>query len=105
MILARLQSAAAPSDVKPTLKTISIVDYISVGDVLEAAGAPFKQRGRYVMFSCPRHDDTHPSAVGGQRGWRCFACGTKGGLLELGVALELGDDHAAVARRLEQRRP
>lgn len=87
------------------MKAISIVEFISVADVLEAAGARFKQRGCYVMFCCPRHDDRHPSAIGGQRGWRCFACGAKGGLLELGVALGLGADWAAVARRLEQRRP
>jgi hypothetical protein len=82
----------------------SIIERISVADVLGTAGVAFKRRGQFVTFRCPSHNDTHPSAFGGQRGWRCFACGAKGGLLDLGVALGLGNDRAAVARRLERRR-
>jgi hypothetical protein len=85
------------------IKTTSIVERVSIADVLEAAGVPFRRRGHFVSFRCPSHGDKHPSAFGGGRGWRCFACGAKGGLLALGVALGLGDDYATVAQRLETR--
>jgi Rieske Fe-S protein len=86
------------------VRRASVVERASIIDVLEAAGAPFKRRGYFVTFRCPCHDDQHASASGGERSWRCFACAAKGGLLELGVALGLGADYAAVARRLELRR-
>lgn len=84
--------------------TPSVIERLTIADVLASACAPFRRRGRFIMFTCPVHDDSHPSAFGGEKGWRCFACGAKGGLLDLGIALGLGDDRAAVARRLERGR-
>ena len=81
------------------------MDDLNVADVLATAGASFRQRGRSIVFRCPVHDDHRPSAIGGEKGWRCFACGAKGGLLDLGIALGLGNDRASVARRLEAWRP
>ena len=72
-------------------------------DVLRRAGIATVQRGSRTWFACPSHDDRHPSAVVvGERGWRCFACGAKGGILDLVVALELAADRAGAAHWLEQ---
>jgi hypothetical protein len=83
----------------------SVVDRLTVADVLRAAGrsAP-TARG---FFRCPVHGDENPSAHvvpnSGGRAWRCMVCGAKGGLLDLGIAVGLGNNRAAVARRLEER--
>ena len=83
------------------MRTASIVEHISIADVLRIAGVAFKQRGPFARFLCPCHDDTRPSAFGGQYGWRCFACGARGGLLDLAVALGLAPNRAGAARYLE----
>lgn len=36
------------------------------------------------------------------RGWRCHACGAKGGILDLAVALRLGSTRAEAAACLER---
>lgn len=83
--------------------SVSVVDRLGVADVLLAAGreAP-NPRG---WFICPSHADARPSAhVVGGRGWRCFGCGAKGGVLDLAVALRIGRDRREAAAALERRR-
>ena len=82
----------------------SVVDRATVADVLRFAGRPAADaRG---WFRCPSgtHLDEHPSAhVVDERGWKCHACGGRGGLLELGRLVGLGGNRAEVARELERR--
>jgi hypothetical protein len=81
----------------------SVLDRVAIADVLRLAGVVVEQRGQRTWFSCPVHrPDEHPSAViVGERGFRCHACGAKGGVLDLTVALGHGRDRAAAARWLE----
>ncbi|MGC1759148.1 MAG: CHC2 zinc finger domain-containing protein [Candidatus Cybelea sp.] len=84
----------------------SIVDRVTVDDVLRRAGIATVQRGKRVWFRCPAHADTHPSAViVGERGWRCFACGAHGGVFDLCIALGLAHDRASAAQLLEEEFP
>jgi DNA primase len=81
----------------------SIVDRVTASDVLRRAGIETEKRGKRLYFLCPAHADRRrPSAVVvGERGWYCFTCGAKGGVLDLAVALGLARDRACAARFLE----
>lgn len=84
----------------------SVVDRATTNDVLRLAGVGTVRRGDRVWFLCPVHDDTRPSAVVvGKNGWRCFACGAKGGVLHLVVALRLAGNRTEAARLLAARLP
>lgn len=88
------------------MSTTSVVDRATISDVLRLAGVTTLQRGERVWFQCPAHDDTHPSAViVGRSGWKCFACGAKGGILSLAIALGLARTRADAARVLEAKLP
>lgn len=80
----------------------SIVERTSIADVLRLGSVTTVVRAGRTWFLCPRHSDANPSAVVvGEGGWRCHACGAKGGVLDLVVALGLAQDRAAAARFLE----
>lgn len=85
-----------------TTQSESVVECVTVSDVLFRAGfeAP-NQRG---FLPCPLHSERSPSfhIVGDGRGWRCFGCGRKGGVLDLCVALGIAADRASAARWLEE---
>lgn len=55
---------------------------------LDRAG---RKRGAEVIFSCPAHEDLHPSATFNvdKAAWYCFACGAGGGALDLARRLGL----------------
>lgn len=83
----------------------SVIATATIDDVARAAGWP--QPDRRGWFRCPLHDDTRPSAhvvpASKGRGWRCFGCGAKGGVLDLAVAIGIGCDRASAARELQRR--
>lgn len=76
-------------------------DATAVLAAVQSRGAREIARGE-IRFSCPAHDDEHPSArYKPERGvWRCDVCGAGGGFLDLakrlGVPLE---DHRGRAER------
>jgi DNA primase len=79
----------------------TIVDRVTVGDVLRLGG--FEQPNRHGFVSCPLHSENSASfhIVGDGRGWRCFGCGRKGGVLDLVVALGIAVERAGAAQWLE----
>lgn len=81
---------------------LSVADRATVADVLRFAGVRVNARG---FFLCPVHADQHASAhvIPSGRGWTCFACGARGGILHAAVAFGLANDRAAAARFLEER--
>lgn len=84
----------------------SIVERVSCRDVLRAAGLPVPQPRKPMCCPLPGHDDHSPSfkLVGDdERGFVCFGCGMKGGVLALCVALGLASDNATAALFLEER--
>lgn len=82
--------------------TASVVGRASVCDVLRLAG--FEEPNRHGFVACPLHTESSASfhVVGDGRGFRCFGCGAKGGILDLVVALGIACDHAAAASWLER---
>lgn len=83
------------------MASLSVVDRVSVADVLRSAG--FEEPNRRGFVSCPLHAERSASfhVVGDGRGWRCFGCGAKGGVLDLCIALGIAADRATAARWLE----
>ena len=81
--------------------TATIVDRVTVGDVLRLGG--FEQPNRHGFLLCPLHAERSPSfhVVGDGKGYRCHGCGARGGILDLAVALGIAHDRAAAARWLE----
>ena len=87
-----------------TQRTPSVVERITTADVLRLAKVQTVVRGGRAWFRCGSHADDNPSAVVvGASGWKCHACGAKGGILDLVVALGLAPNRAAAARLLEER--
>jgi hypothetical protein len=82
--------------------TISIVDRVRVAEVLRLAG--FELPDRRGFLSCPLHAERSASfhIVGNGKGWKCFGCGERGGVLDLAVALGIVSDRAAAAAWLEE---
>lgn len=88
-----------------TVRKDSIVDRIEVVDVLRAAGRPEPNRRGLMRCPSPTHVDNHASArvQPSGRGVRCHACGWRGGVLDVAVALGIGYDRASAARELERK--
>jgi CHC2 zinc finger len=79
----------------------SVAEQVSVADVLRLAGRPSpNERG---FFLCPAHSDQNPSAhvAASRRGWKCFSCGERGGVLDLAVHLGAAPHRAGAAKWLE----
>lgn len=86
------------------MKATSVVNRATISDVLRLDGVATIQARERIWFQCAVHADTHPSAVVvGKSGWRCFACGAKGGLLDLVVAFGHARTRADAATWLESR--
>lgn len=81
----------------------SVVDTLTIGDLLRLAGRPQPDRRGLIACPSPQHWDQHPSAhvQPSGRGVRCFGCGWHGGILDVAIALGLGRDRAGAARALE----
>lgn len=79
----------------------SVLDRLSARDILRLAGhnAP----GEKKLMHCLFHADKHPSLSILERGFKCHACGAKGGLIDLAIAVGFGYDYASAARDLERR--
>lgn len=82
--------------------TASVAGRASIFDVLRFAGYELPNRQGFV--TCPLHAERSASfhVVGDGRGFRCFGCGAKGGVLDLVVALGIACDHASAACWLER---
>ncbi|MHB1549590.1 MAG: hypothetical protein ACYCX6_00115 [Vulcanimicrobiaceae bacterium] len=84
----------------------SVVERMTVEDILRLRGLPQPNRGGFIHCSNPLHRDVHPSArvQSSGRGVRRHGCGWRGGLLDVAVALGLAPDRASATRKLEGRR-
>lgn len=84
----------------------SVVDRVTILDVLRAAQRPLPNKGGY--FLCPVHDDHSPSCHivpnSDERAWRCFGCGKAGGILRLVIALGKASTNSDAAVWLENLR-
>lgn len=79
----------------------SVIERATVVDVLRLGG--FGEPDRHGFLVCPLHSERSGSfhVIGNGKGFRCFGCGAKGGVLDLAVALGVVADRAAAARWLE----
>jgi hypothetical protein len=79
----------------------SIVERATVTDVLRFGG--FGEPDRHGFLVCPLHSERSGSfhVTRNGKGFRCFGCGRKGGVLDLAVALGIARDRAAAALWLE----
>lgn len=82
----------------------SIVARLGVCDVLIVANIPTPSRAnKLVNCPLPGHVDATPSFRVFNRGWICFGCNRKGGVLDLVVALGYAHDRREAAKWLEGR--
>jgi hypothetical protein len=79
----------------------SVLEKLSARDILRLAGhvAP----GEKKLMRCIFHADKHPSLSILDRGFRCHACGARGGLADLALAVGFGHDRASAVKALEER--
>uniref|UniRef100_E6PBZ8 Zinc finger CHC2-type domain-containing protein n=1 Tax=mine drainage metagenome TaxID=410659 RepID=E6PBZ8_9ZZZZ len=80
--------------------TSSIVERATARDVLRLAG--FAEPNRSGMISCPIHAERSASFHLLTKGFRCFGCGARGGILDLIAVLGVAGDRATAARWLEE---
>ena len=85
--------------------SITEADGVTIPHVLQWAGLP--EPDAHGRFRCPTpdHADAHPSASAtpSGRGWVCFGCGARRGILDLVVEVGATRDRAHAARWLEER--
>jgi hypothetical protein len=86
------------------VKRASVVDLATTLAVLRAAGIEPPKDMRRLM-RCLFHDDSVPSLRIFERGFVCFGCGRRGGVLDFTVELGLASNRAEAARLLEGRLP
>lgn len=81
---------------------MTVLNRVTARDVLRAVGVETSDDLRkLIRCPLPGHDDATPSFRVYDRGFVCFGCGAKGGLLALVVALGFARDRADAARWLE----
>lgn len=80
----------------------SVLDSLDVRDVFRLAG--YEQPDRHGFVQCPLHEERSASfhVAPSGRGWRCFGCDRRGGVLDLVIALGIACDRAGAARWLEE---
>jgi DNA primase len=83
----------------------AVKDAVPIERVLERLSHPFTRKadGR-IEATCPIHKGTHArqfKTTANGRGFKCFACGAKGNVLDLVAALE-GAETREVALRLAE---
>jgi hypothetical protein len=86
------------------MKGGSVVDRATTLTVLRAAGIEPPKDMRRLM-RCLFHDDSTPSLRIFERGFVCFGCGTRGGVLDFTVELGLASDRGEAARLLKELLP
>ena len=86
----------------PTPFATSILDRIRLADVLRRLGITPPANPR-KLIKCPfsDHRDMTPSFRVFERGFVCFGCGRRGGLLRFVIERGLARDNASAARWLE----
>lgn len=80
-------------------KGSSIIERTSSHDIARLAGLHPNRQG---FIRCPIHAEDSPSCHLLERGYYCFGCGAKGGLLDLAIALGVARDRASAACWLEK---
>jgi hypothetical protein len=83
----------------------SIIDRVTMHDVLRIASLPAADKRGFT--GCPFHADETPSLhlvgpTGREKGYKCFACGESGGILDFLVKTKIATDPAHAARILEE---
>jgi DNA primase catalytic core len=88
--------------VKPLFHHNDIIDNIKASTNLCQLAEELQIARRWGAWLCPFHDDHHPSLGIWERGFRCFACGTKGDAIRFVMLLKgigYGEALAYLARR------
>jgi hypothetical protein len=80
----------------------SIIDRVTTLDVLRLVAIVTPVRRSLMHCPLGTHPDRTPSFHAFRRGFYCFGCGAKGGILDLAVALGLALDRRHAAYVLEQ---
>lgn len=64
---------------------MSLLDYVDIQTILNILPIKFKDKGHYYQFTCPYHNDHHPSAALYKQNkyFKCFTCGAHGSILKL----------------------
>jgi hypothetical protein len=77
---------------------------LTVPLVLRLLGAQSPDNQGFIHCPNPSHPDKNPSChiTPDQRGWACFACGAKGGVLDLITCFGFAADRKEAAEWLEQ---
>src|SRR4051794_25192888 len=93
---------ASGADLRPAIDLRAVAERADLRSIVEAAlGAPLL-RGGQSYWSCPFHDDSHPSLylwAGGRR-WRCWPCKAGGDALDF-LARREGIAVPEAARRID----
>ena len=79
----------------------SVFDSATVAAVLKRAGFETPSDPKRLM-RCPIHDDDTPSFRIFARGYVCFGCGARGGIVDLILALGKASSRVIAARWLEK---
>jgi hypothetical protein len=82
----------------------SVVDRATCYEVLRLAGHAVPTDPRRLAV-CPLHNDGTASFRVFPKGWRCFGCDRRGGILDLVVALGFAHGRGEAAQWLEERLP
>ncbi len=86
------------------MTSASIVARLQVVDVFRAVKIPPPaDSSKLTRCPLPGHQDGTPSFRVFARGWCCFGCGRKGGVLDLVIALGRARDRRGAAAWLEGR--
>jgi hypothetical protein len=81
----------------------SVFDSATVASVLQRVGCEAPSNPKRLM-RCPLHEDDTPSFRVFERGYVCFGCGARGGIVDLILALGKASTRAEAARWLERTR-
>src|SRR5262245_34369904 len=93
------------SEIYPTTAADSGIDWHAIKDkivltdvAINLLGPARERKGRRLLWTCPFHDDRHPSfQVDTSRGtWRCWTCGIGGDAAELVMRINKYDFPGAV---------
>ena len=80
----------------------SVLDHATVPNILHRIGIAVPEDPRkLIRCPLPGHNDNEPSFRVYPKGFVCFGCSKKGGLLDLIVMLGRATDRASAARWLE----
>jgi hypothetical protein len=77
---------------------------LDIPSVLRLMGSSGPDSQGFINCPSPSHPDRNPSAhvTPDKRGWKCFACGAQGGVLDTIVCLGFAENRKEAAEWLEQ---